>query len=92
MCFTILLWLLGLVALWVASAYLVNMQKPRKKGHLVILLGSGGHTGEMLYMMLKHNFENIEKIYCVVADNDPLSIGKMKNFVEKHKVRQDDCR
>ena len=64
----------------------MNKKKPRRKDSIMIVLGSGGHTGEMLYMMLKYNFEKFKKVYCVIGDNDTLSMGKMKNFVVKNNV------
>ena len=85
---SLLTWTLVIAVVWVAAAFIVNKLKPRKKDALCIILGSGGHTGEMLYMMLRHKkgFSQYKKIYCVLGDNDTLSIGKMKSFCAKNKV------
>lgn len=85
---SVLKWAAIITLLWLAAAFAVNKLKTRKKDALCIILGSGGHTGEMLYMMLRYKsgFARFKKIYCVVGDNDTLSIGKMKSFCEKNKV------
>jgi hypothetical protein len=80
------LWLTAILAVWVGLAYLVNKLRGRKRDALMVVLGSGGHTGEMLYMMLKYDFKRFKKVYCIVGDNDTLSMGKMKNFIAKNNV------
>ena len=79
-------WLLIPIGIWIALAYFINSIRARKRDSLCIVLGSGGHTGEMLYMMLKYDFNRFQKVYCVVGDNDTLSIDKMKNFIVQNKV------
>lgn len=82
-----LLWTVAILVVWAALAWIVCYLKPRRKDALMIVLGSGGHTGEMLYMMLKYDFKKFKKVYCVIGDNDTLSMGKMKNFIAKNNVR-----
>lgn len=85
-CLCAAFWIFGIIAVWFGAAYLVNKSKARKRDALMIVLGSGGHTGEMLYMMLKYDFSKFKKVYCIVGDNDTLSVNTMKNFIQKHKV------
>lgn len=81
-----LLWTAVALVAWAFAAWVVNKMRPRKKDSLMLVLGSGGHTGEMLYMMLKYEFKRFKKVYCVIGDNDTLSMGKMKNFMVKNNV------
>lgn len=82
----LLVWTVAVLAVWIAMAYAVNKVRARKRDNLMVILGSGGHTGEMLFMMLKYDFSKFKKIYCIIADNDSLSLNTMKNFIQKHKV------
>jgi len=80
-------WLAIILLLWVGAAFIYNKLRKRRRDSITIVLGSGGHTGEMLYMMLKYDFQRFKKVYCVIGDNDTLSMNKMKNFMVKNKVR-----
>lgn len=51
--------------------------------NLLFVLGSGGHTGEMLYMMEKMDFTRYGRIYIVYSKTDPLSITKLTNFLKE---------
>jgi hypothetical protein len=86
-CLCFVLWTVAIIAVWIVMAYAVNKVRARKRDALMVILGSGGHTGEMLFMMLKYDFSKFKKIYCIIADNDSLSLNTMKNFIQKHKVR-----
>jgi hypothetical protein len=81
-----LAWTGLILAVWVAVAWLASKLRTRRRDAIMVVLGSGGHTGEMLYMMLKYDFARFKKVYCVVGDNDTLSVGKMKNFIAKNNV------
>jgi len=53
----------------------------------MIILGSGGHTGEILMMLKKLNFDKFNKIFFVSSHNDKNSETKAKEmlaFDEKH--------
>lgn len=89
-CFCLLKYAIIIAVLWFGAAFIVNKLREKKKGGVVIVLGSGGHTGEMLYMMLKYDFKRFKNVYCVVGDNDTLSINKMKNFMVKNKMKLDE--
>lgn len=85
-------WLVVALAVWVGLAWTVNKLRSRRRDTICIVLGSGGHTGEMLYMMLKYDFARFKRIYCVIGDNDTLSMDKMKNFIRDKKVQLESFR
>lgn len=49
------------------------------KGHLMVLLGSGGHTGEMIRLLQTTNLEKM-KITWLVSSGDSTSLEKVKNI------------
>lgn len=49
------------------------------KGHLMVLLGSGGHTGEMVRLLQTTNLEKM-KITWLVSSGDSTSLEKVKNI------------
>ncbi len=83
---SLLKWSLIVLTVWLGAAYVVNKTRKRRRDAICVVLGSGGHTGEMLYMMLKYDFSKWKKVYCVIGDNDTLSMNKMKLFIQKNNV------
>ena len=49
-----------------------------KKNKLMVILGSGGHTGEMLLMIKKLNLLKFKTITFVYSKNDSSSLNKLK--------------
>jgi beta-1,4-N-acetylglucosaminyltransferase len=47
-----------------------------EKGHLMIVLGSGGHTAEMLLMLTTINLEEFKRRTWVCSDGDGFSAGR----------------
>src|SRR6266496_5818049 len=78
---------LGLVAisfvrlLWILPSFRVQPQPSRKSSaKLVIVLGSGGHTAEMLRLIEPLNFNKYNRRVYVVSSGDTLSEGKARSF------------
>ncbi|KAL4438809.1 hypothetical protein ABPG74_013482 [Tetrahymena malaccensis] len=59
--------------------------KPLKNG-IMVVFGSGGHTGEMLSLIKKINFKEFNRVYFVKAFSDNVSQGKVEDFLKKNKV------
>lgn len=85
-----------LVVLFVFQArviYLIfvkNYRIPRKKSRLqhaktLIILGSGGHTTEMLRIIAQLNWHNYSPRIYVYAHTDKISIAKVRQL-ERHKI------
>jgi beta-1,4-N-acetylglucosaminyltransferase len=68
--------LLLLLALRYIRKYIFN------KKSIMIILGSGGHTGELLIMLSKLNLRKFEKVYFVSSHNDTSSENKAKEVLE----------
>lgn len=81
-------WALLILAIWVAIAWIVNKLRSESKASLMIVLGSGGHTAEMLYMLQNYDFGKYKKVYFVLGDNDTMSVNKTKLFMQKNKVKK----
>jgi beta-1,4-N-acetylglucosaminyltransferase len=67
-----------------------NMFRKKYYGKsIMIVLGSGGHTGELLLMIKKLDLNKFSKIFFVYSHNDKSSANKIKENidVEKHKER-----
>jgi beta-1,4-N-acetylglucosaminyltransferase len=62
--------------------YLLKFRK-RSIREILIVLGSGGHTSEMLYMMENMDFDNFNKIILVKSNEDKLSYAKAIQFLKE---------
>ena len=49
------------------------------------MLGSGGHTAEMLALIKELDFEKYNTLYFVAADTDTTSIPRVVSYLEKNK-------
>lgn len=49
----------------------------------MVVLGSGGHTTEMLDMLAKFSFEKVKEIVFIVAETDRTSAAKTVSHFEK---------
>jgi beta-1,4-N-acetylglucosaminyltransferase len=66
-----------LFALWI----LLFLLKPKEKNQLMIVIGSGGHTAEILKLL--DNLRDYKRIY-VMAANDASSGSKIQEFQEQN--------
>ena len=57
-------------------------QKIFSSKSIMIILGSGGHTGEILIMLQKLNFDKFSDVYFVSAHNDKSSENKVKEVIK----------
>ena len=70
----------------------LNGIKEEKKTKMCVVLGSGGHTMEMLHVMKpfdKEYHQNIEKIDFIIAESDTISSQKIEDIQstkEIHKI------
>jgi len=77
-----MIFLIGGLLVTLAAAWLfLKSRMTSDTKNLLFVLGSGGHTGEMLYMMEKMNFTLYGRIYIVYSMTDSLSISKLQNFL-----------
>lgn len=67
--------------LWILPSFRVQPRPSRKSSaKLVIILGSGGHTAEMLRLIEPLNFDKYARRVYVVSSGDALSEGKARAF------------
>ena len=57
-------------------------QKIFNKKSIMIILGSGGHTGEILIMLSKLNFNKFTDVFFVSSHNDKSSENKVKETIK----------
>jgi beta-1,4-N-acetylglucosaminyltransferase len=57
-------------------------RKPGSKTHLLVVLGSGGHTAEMLTILEGLNTSSYKYRTYVVSEGDPISAARAKAFEE----------
>jgi|JI6StandDraft_1071083.scaffolds.fasta_scaffold114149_2 hypothetical protein len=53
------------------------------------VLGSGGHTTEMLYALRNFSFGEMKQVVFALADTDKTSIGKTQNYFTVNGVPHD---
>lgn len=72
--------------LWILPSFRSQSRPSRKSSaKIVIVLGSGGHTAEMLRLIKPLNFDKYTRRVYVVSSGDTLSEGKAKAFeIQKH--------
>ena len=61
------------------------MRKKFNKKSIMIVLGSGGHTGELILMIKKLNLDKFVKIFFVISHNDSSSENKLYENLEFEK-------
>ena len=67
--------------LWILPSFRVQPRPPRKSSaKVVIVLGSGGHTAEMIRLIEPLNFDKYARRVYVVSSGDTLSEGKARAF------------
>lgn len=76
-------------------AYLVVMnilmrKKRKPTRNMMMTLGRGGHTAEMLYMSQRYNFDKkFDKVYMLIADDDQLTIDRSYTFWKANNVSKE---
>lgn len=76
------------IVVWVVLRFLMKSKRTRTQ-NLMIILGKGGHTAEMLYMCQRYDFKRFKKLYVVVGEDDDLSKNKALLFWKEHQVPLD---
>jgi beta-1,4-N-acetylglucosaminyltransferase len=67
--------------LWILPSFRSQSRPSRKSSaKIAIVLGSGGHTAEMLRLIEHLNFDKYTRRVYVVSSGDTLSEGKAKAF------------
>ena len=70
--------------LWVLPAFTTQPPPSRKSSaKIVIVLGSGGHTAEMLRMIEHLDFKKYNRRVYIVSSGDTLSEGKARTFEQR---------
>ena len=76
--------------IWILPAFRSQPPVSRKStAKIMIVLGSGGHTAEMLRLIESLDFDKYTRRVYVVGGGDTLSEGKTRTF-EARKQRRDD--
>ena len=76
----IILLLLSLISLWV----FIKLKTKTNEKCIVIVLGSGGHTAEMIYLTSQMNFDLYDRIHVFVSHTDKMSKDKFLNELGKN--------
>lgn len=80
-----LLLTLGVIYLVILLSYRFYLTRIiGKRKNLMIILGSGGHTGEMLIMLKKLNLGKFTKVIFVTSQNDSNSLKKLNETFDIH--------
>jgi beta-1,4-N-acetylglucosaminyltransferase len=67
--------------LWILPSFKPQPPSPRKSSaKLLIVLGSGGHTAEMLRLLQSLNFDKYTRRTYIISTGDTLSESKARNF------------
>ena len=76
--------------IWILPGFRTQVQQPRKSSvRIVVVLGSGGHTAEMIRLLEGLDFEKYGPRIYVVSSGDTLSEGKARDL-EKRKQKAAD--
>jgi beta-1,4-N-acetylglucosaminyltransferase len=72
--------------LWILPSFRVQPRPSRKSSaKVIIVLGSGGHTAEIIRLIEPLNFHKYTRRVYVVSSGDTLSEGKARAFeIRKH--------
>lgn len=77
--------------LWILPSFRVQPRPSRKSSaKVVIVLGSGGHTAEMLRLIEPLNFDKYTRRVYVVSSGDTLSEGKARAFENRKNGSEDE--
>jgi transketolase N-terminal domain/subunit len=59
----------------------------RRRERVMAVMGSGGHTAEMLYAMRNFNFTAMKQVVFTLADTDKTTLGKSEDFFKNNNVK-----
>ena len=77
--------------LWILPSFRVQPRPSRKSSaKVVIVLGSGGHTAEMIRLIEPLNFDKYTRRVYVVSSGDTLSEGKARAFEIRKNGSEDE--
>ena len=88
--FSVLLFLLKIIVLYFFIMFglkLIRTYAFKSKKSIMIILGSGGHTGEILLMIQKLDFNKFSSCYLVSSHNDKNSENKAKESIPIDKFK-----
>ena len=88
--FSVLLFLLKIIVLYFFIMFglkLIRTYVFKSKKSIMIILGSGGHTGEILLMIQKLDFNKFSSCYFVSSHNDKNSENKAKESIPIDKYK-----
>ena len=88
--FSVLLFLLKIIVLYFCIMFglkLIRTYVFKSKKSIMIILGSGGHTGEILLMIQKLDFNKFSSCYLVSSHNDKNSENKAKESIPIDKYK-----
>ena len=88
--FSVLLFLLKIIVLYFCIMFglkLIRTYVFKSKKSIMIILGSGGHTGEILLMIQKLDFNKFSSCYFVSSHNDKNSENKAKESIPIDKYK-----
>src|SRR5689334_11511824 len=74
--------------LFMASINILRRKIYNDKKSIMIVLGSGGHTGELLTMLQKLDLNKFYQIFFVFSHNDVRSEGKAKEVLNIDKLSE----
>lgn len=78
--------LVFLILLWYGFRF---VYKPNKSKKVLVVLGSGGHTSEMLTYMKRFDFDSVDSVDFVCSNDDKMSVEKFQlSFTNKARLHQ----
>ena len=87
---SVLIFLLKLIVFYFCIMFglkLIRIYLFKSKKSIMIILGSGGHTGEILLMIQKLDFNKFSSCYFVSSHNDKNSENKAKESIQINKYK-----
>ena len=87
---SVLIFLLKLIVFYFCIMFglkLIRIYLFKSKKSIMIILGSGGHTGEILLMIQKLDFNKFSSCYFVSSHNDKNSENKAKESIQIDKYK-----
>jgi hypothetical protein len=71
----------GVLVVVLAAILVIRLQRKDQPKDLMLVLGSGGHTTEMLVMCENFNFGLVNRVLVVIARSDHQSRARMDAFI-----------
>lgn len=86
---TFFAFLIFFAASFVLVSFWRKLKATNKHRGIMIILGKGGHTAEMLYLAKNYDFTKFERVYVLFAKEDELSRPKMETYISSGKLNID---